>query len=137
MKALGSLGGMRGKGNAQLKRALKTALEGSSESARVAASRVLLDALAEPQPDRQQAADVAGARERLAFLIAAGGAAAVGRAGRARQVAAAGGGARGAARGVPRAVVKNRRGGMGRGCGMGPNCLGAGARFLVVVCGGD
>jgi hypothetical protein len=54
--------------------ALKLAMEGQNESARVAASRVLLDALHEPHQDEdraQQAARAgAEARERLARLLA-------------------------------------------------------------------
>ena len=54
---------------ARVWQAIERALDGSSESARVSAAKVLLDALAEPQQERDHEAAVAGARERLAHLI--------------------------------------------------------------------
>jgi hypothetical protein len=54
--------------------ALKLAMEGQNESARVAASRVLLDALHEPhvkEDQGQRQAEAAGAREKLARLLEA------------------------------------------------------------------
>lgn len=97
MRELGRRGGRVGKGNAQLRRsiaggpnlreyllenvspqevwgALKAAMEGSSEAARVSAAKVLLDALQERQQDRDRQADAAGAKERLIRARRSGGA---------------------------------------------------------------
>jgi hypothetical protein len=51
--------------------ALKLAMEGENESARVAASRVLMDALHEPEQDdqHQRQVEAAAAREKLARLL--------------------------------------------------------------------
>lgn len=86
MKAIGRKGGSVGKGNARLRQtlqqptlraylrenvspaevwtALKAALEGQNETARVSASRVLLDALHEPEREREQ-------EQRLQLKVAA------------------------------------------------------------------
>jgi hypothetical protein len=59
-------------------RALEAAMLGNSESARVSASRVLMDALAAPQQDRDEQAKVdrqyaiSGAKSRLSSLLKAG-----------------------------------------------------------------
>jgi hypothetical protein len=50
--------------------ALKLAMEGANESARVQASRVLIDALAELKQEQERGAEYGEARERLAQLLA-------------------------------------------------------------------